>query len=224
MKEDPGFRAVPIVVAWLFAVSVARADEGGGALSFLRDHLEVGTRVFHTELENPSQHYIGSITGLEVEQDYAPVNFFADWYFTRYLGIGWTHEKPTFETDAGEGSDGDFELDTQVVYVTARYPNASRFTPYGAVGAAFVNSDFEPTTSWRSGADAKEFYTDDTTTIALALGCAARVKGNWSADFAVWYIPVDIETTYWLKLEGTRGPYDLSMDHFTFGLGVRYGF
>lgn len=207
-------------------LSAAGAEIWDSVAPYIEDHLEIGTRITMHYLTDAEQDYYGSINELEVDQEFAPLGLFVDYYFLPNIGIGWTRDDMTFSANTeGGGTDGDFELSQNTFSIIGRYPNESRYTPYGGIGLSLVTADFDATSSWSERGAGQSFDPDESTTVALHAGCAVAIQNGWSVDAYLRYLPVDIDVTYYLQRgREVRGPIEFEMNHVTLGVGARYAF
>jgi hypothetical protein len=194
----------------------------------ITNHFELGARMYYFNLRdtvrqgasgprnaNVKINYIGSLWGLEEIQDYVP-RLYAQYAFHPYFGIGATYDHVEARTlDSGDPAkngkrgDGIVEITGPMVYLFARYPNSTRFTPLAEVGGAYYFSDFGEAPEWTDVRPGFRFEVDDTTGYFFALGVDVAITPRWHMDL------------YWRRM---YGPQVDARAYFTTGPKVgRYG-
>jgi opacity protein-like surface antigen len=210
---------------------------------WVKDHLEIGTRVTYFMLHDDRRDYdggnrfFGSINNLDVDQQYLPVKLFVAYKFNPYWGTELTVEQLDVETwsrrpDGDSWTDGTINLLGPIASVFGRYPNATIFTPYAGVGAGYFFADFDANPTWRhSGSIYQDFRVDDALGWIGYVGLMVNLNDRWEIDFLVRYMQMDVEGDHMTSRDDGRSYYTNPRDHFTFpmsntslGLGLRYGF
>jgi len=111
--------------------------------------------------------YLGTIYALDETQQALPLNLYANYFFTQYIGLEVVYESIEAETVATSigystiKSDGDIFLGGPTLNLVGRYPNLTRFTPYLSVGVGYFFGDFDEAAHWALG------YSDPTVYEAL---------------------------------------------------------
>lgn len=171
--------------------------------------------------------FIGSIYKIEADQDYgslkpyvqvdAPVGPID-------LGMGLGYDAFDVATvDSGTG-DGDIELRNWLIYLTAAWPNQTRFKPFGEIGLFASQVDFDPIPSWSAGGR-REFALENENSIYLAGGCDINIYQNWSLNVYARYTDFDIEGLYIFRGDSRAPePFYFTLEHVAYGLGAQYRF
>ena len=206
--------------------------------------LALGTRFLHYSLHETyratynsdgsfDEGFLGTIEGLEEEQDYAPTRLYAQYAFTDYVGIGVSYDKLRVrtithfyewedESTRPLHTDGDFEFQGPIFYALLAYPNESRFTPFGEIGLAYYMAEFQPTEDWGDGGR-RELRTEDAMGFAIAGGCDIALTDNWAVNGYVRYVDVELDVDYYLN-KRYRTSAVFPMSYTAMGLGVSYTF
>jgi len=195
--------------------------------------IEVGTRILYVELLNDSQgpapenSYIGSITGLDADQDYTPARPYIQVMIPRNnykLGVGISYDHMTVATVDDGGGDGDIDMTSLQLYLVAACTSHPYLSPYGEIGLAMYDNSFEPHADW-SDNGTRSMHLDDTTVPYFALGCDVKIDDDWSVDLYLRYVDVDVDGEYIFKPDG-RDPesFTFTLEHLAYGLGVKYVF
>jgi outer membrane protein W len=212
---------------------------------WVKDHLEIGTRVTYFMLHDDHRdfdggnRFFGSINDLDVDQQYLPIKLFVAYKFNPYWGAELMVEQLDVETwsrrpDGASWTDGTINLLGPIASVFGRYPNATIFTPYAGVGVGYFFASFDADPKWHNKNGDNSFLLDmsldDTLGWVGYIGLTARFDENWSVDLLVRYMQMNVDSRELTSIDG--GPYTSpEQDHFTFplsntsvGLGVRYSF
>ena len=222
-------------------VSVEASPSGHPVLRALSGHLELGTRStwfrLHKRTRNGSTFY-GSIDELDAVQDYWPYKVFASYAFCPYGGLDLTWDRVEFDTITRlDGhNDGTVEMRGPILSAFGRYPNQTRFVPYGGAGIAYLFTDFHATSDWRYALRGEhseyygfeqEFDLKETTAWVFYLGVSAALTSHWSADLFIRRMWADIDGTHRRQVFGDlvqESDFSLPADNDAIGLGVRYVF
>jgi outer membrane protein W len=213
-------------------------------------HLQLGTRSAYRALtKKDSGHrggysykgngtYLGTIYGLDEEQNAAPLNFYINYYFNKYIGIEINYDKIEAQTVAVNPStmvdktDGNVTLSGPTLNLLVKYPNSTQFAPYCGIGLGFYSGDFDPDPEWEwssqyDGHAYNHMDVDNVVGVILTAGVEWNFDINWSADLSVQYINADVDATY-------HGYYDdvlyttqtghFPMNNVAFRLGFSYKF
>ena len=199
-------------------------------LELLKDRVSLGFRVEEVKLQNNRDHYIGSINRLEECQNYDP-RLFMDVTLLRYWNIDWNAEitwtQLSLKTITTDGhTDGTLKLLGPVMTLNASYPNNTRFTPYGGLGAVyFCSTDvsegwwhygFDPrreggnaqveaayqrwraqgSPEWPNGGYTRTFKLDRTWGPVYDLGLNVKLYKDFEADLMARYTHAVIDNTY----------------------------
>jgi len=195
--------------------------------------LEVGTRILYVELlddsqgSTPENSFIGSITGLDADQDYTPARPYIQVMIPRNnykLGTGISYDHMTVATVDDGGGDGDIDMTSVQLYLVAACTKHKYLSPYGEIGLAMYDNTFEPHADWSDNGN-RRFNLDDTTVPYFALGCAVKIDTNWAVDLYLRYVDVDVDGEYVFKPDG-REPvsFTFTLEHLAYGVGVKYVF
>lgn len=202
---------------------------------FLRDRLEIGTRILAFSLDKKksgdsatrTNTFLGSIDELEAQQDYAPIYFFLNYNIVPYWGIGISYDTITVKTLDNGGGDGDYKARGPILYTYLRYPNKTRFTPYGEIGLGFYNIGFDALPEWYEGGR-RQFIVDNDIGLVLGAGLDIRVYAGWSLDLYIRHVSLDADTDYYFQDPDRLGSPQIStsvpLSHIAYGLGVKYSF
>ncbi|MBA4388201.1 MAG: hypothetical protein C0404_09485 [Verrucomicrobia bacterium] len=188
--------------------------------------------------EDLSDSFYGSINELKDKQNFLPVKFFADYYFTPYLGIDltWDQAKVTARKIGGH-TDGTFDLKGPIVSIIGRYRNETTCTPYAGIGLAYMLASFDPDYNWQYAIDPEtgaykngdyfnqNFHPDNPFGFVVSAGAAFNVDGNWDVDLYLRYTSVRLNfthKTYWGDEETDAADVRLPLDNVALGIGVRY--
>ncbi|MDD4870173.1 MAG: hypothetical protein PHR77_06400 [Kiritimatiellae bacterium] len=213
---------------------------------FIWGDIKIGTRLTYFRLlKNSSDSFIGTINQLDEDQNYMPIKLFADWFFTPTWGIEITWDTIKARTGTEEGDcDGTFVLKGPMVSLIGRYLNDSPWTPYGGIGLAYFNADFDSATAWRLGYSPNQEWIDagrpsepylgrirtmnlnNPIGIVLNAGCEYKISDRWSADLYLRWTKVDVKAEVLIHENGELWwdiPQEkIPMDNIALGLGIRY--
>jgi len=208
---------------------------GDAADQFIDSHIHLGTRVTWFILDDRQRHvdmsdsFYGSITELRACQDMIPYKLFADVMLNPYVGVEVTWDRIQADTiTRSDGhNDGTLDLKGPMASLLGRYPNASRFTPYGGVGLAWFKADFKEDPLWQRpyGDFEQEFDMDDTWGWIVSLGLSARIWEQWSADLYYRHTGVSVDGVHWHWYhQQPTSSFTFPLSNEALGLGVRYEF
>ena len=189
---------------------------------------EIGTRITHiilledTRGEPFHDSFVGSVTMLKEDQDYLPIKLYVQYRFLPALAAGVSYDRFGAKAVDYGGSDGTSWMSGPLVYLSGRYINDSRFTPYGELGVAFYSGKFENAPGWGSEGN-KHFYLNDSQGFYVAAGCGMSLDDNWSADFYGRYMNLDVDGEYMMNGHHQEDIL-FTMSHVALGLGVKYSF
>lgn len=209
----------------VFAQSPDRPTRQPDEIPWISQRLQLGARIHYYNLKDTRRsgptgvrnnniriNFIGSLWGLDEIQDYVP-RFFIQYAFVPYFGIGATYDHIAAKTldtpveikNYSQG-DGDVEVWGPMLYLFARYPNSTRFTPFAEVGWAYYYAHFDESAEWASVGPGYRFEVDDTEGYFLAAGLDFTLNDHWHAQ------------AYWRRL------YDAKVDaRAYFSTGSRVG-
>ncbi|HMP76026.1 MAG TPA: outer membrane beta-barrel protein [Kiritimatiellia bacterium] len=233
------------VVAFALALScglgMARAQDLAG--------WEIGTRILHIELDEDSRpgtlrpgadpsrqlsydgRFLGTISELDVDQQYLPVRLFAQYFFNKNFGVGISYDEVEAEARDDFASDGTLSIRGPILYGVGRLATKNGFTPFAEVGAGFYFSDFDPNSAWAAkGTFAeKTMDTDDVIALVLGLGCDYAVAQNCSIHlYARAVLNATVDAKAYFPNQGGKlvqnGEGEFPLDYYGFGIGVKYAF
>ncbi|MCX6997474.1 MAG: outer membrane beta-barrel protein [Kiritimatiellaeota bacterium] len=244
-------KALMIALALGLPAGASHAAEAASAMpAWIKDHVEVGTRITYFILQDDHRdfhggnRFWGSINDLDVKQQYLPIKLFVAYKFNPYFGVELTMEQLAVETwsrppnplDGTTGTDGTINLMGPLASVFARYPNATRFTPYAGLGLGYFFASFDYEAVWHHPADFRsydptfyqDFKLDDSLAWLLYAGLAANLNERWSLDFQVRYMKLDVDGVTLTSRGGSpyyeNGEFSFPLSNTSFGLGLRYSF
>ncbi|MGF1529848.1 MAG: hypothetical protein ACFCU4_00620 [Puniceicoccaceae bacterium] len=212
--------------------------------SFIADRLHIGTRILAFSLlesqrgdkregKFPRESFLGSLTNLEEEQNYAPIYFFLQYDIYPWWGFGISYDRREIRTDdwksndGGQGGDGNFISSGPILYTSLQYHNESRYTPYGEIGFALYSNKFEPLASWSEGG-IRQFVVEDDVGFYLAGGVTIEIIKHLSLDLHLRYVNSGIKTEYYfMDIERQRRPQEVStfpIDYIGYGIGIKATF
>ena len=209
---------------------------------FIEDRLSLGLRVSSFNFTNPKKKSYdenGNITGgytrgistynLEERRSYFPTLYLL-YKFSPYvaLQVGWEHiEGRAWTMDyADPHYDGDVTLVGPSFEIQGRYPNDSKFTPYGAFGFAMLFGDFEEESSWYAGGR-RRMGVDNTVGLMVTIGASAEIYENVEIDLSISSMGAYPDAKYWLGPEGENHPraeWEFPASSIITQLGIRYMF
>ncbi len=202
-------RAVLLGTAlWLIMVSTgARAEESGGSpethegflARSVEGRLAIGVRASHAWLEddrrsdalgydnaNRQGNFLGSLWGLDPKQSYVPLPFL-EYRVWSVLGVGVAYDQLRIRTlDWGDeartwtAGDGDLRLRGAQAFVSARFSNRTRFTPYARAGFAYYWCRFLESPGW--AAPGRHFEVEDTRGWLAGAGLRVRLWKGIALD------------------------------------------
>ena len=212
--------------------SMAATDTPAGAVE--QSPWEVGTRITDVMLLQSTKgkefngSFVGTLTKLKEEQDYAPIKAYVQYRFMPSLAVGISYDK--FGAAAWEqasasrlnpGTDGTMWLSGPLAYVSGRYLNDTRFTPYGELGMAYYFVSFDYSSGWGES-NYKYFDLKDTYGLYAAIGCEVKIDDYWSADIYGRLMNVNVNGEFY-----DYGPHEsilFTLSNITLGAGVKYTF
>lgn len=209
--------------------------------------LEIGTRILHVSLDEdyrpghvrpggdpsrPSQYFgtfLGSLTKLEVDQDYAPLRLYLQYFVNEYVGFGLSYDALRVDTRDWYSSDGFVEIAGPLLYAVARKPTESAFTPFAELGLGFYQARYDPNPSWTQRGDVSEraMAVKDPTAFYLAFGVDCEVAEQWSLNLyvrSVFNATVDAEAYYPRQKNKVFERGEFPLDYYGIGIGLKYAF
>ena len=241
--------------ALMFALLMGSTAIGGYAVetvsstpAWIKDHVEVGTRITYFMLRDDHRDFFGgnrfygSINDLDVKQQYLPIKVFVAYKFNPYFGVELSLEQLDVETwsrnpqDGNSWTDGTINLIGPIASVYARYPNATRFTPYAGLGLGYFFADFDYNAAWHHPADVQnydptfyqEFQLDDSLGWLVYGGVTANLTERWALDLQVRYMKLDVDGITLSSRGGSpyyeNGSFTFPMSNTSVGVGIRYSF
>jgi len=227
------------------SAAAAQQDSVLECSSWWTDKLFIGARVYHFELSdtrrsqnnkysnnNIAGNFIGSVWGLDEEQDYFP-RLYVEWAFSPYLHLGLTYDHVRAATvdwandeKSATSTDGDVEVWGPLLYAAGRLPNDTIFTPFLELGWAEYFASFDVNPAWAAVGPGYRFEVDDTSGYFFGLGVDVEFADNWSVNL------------YWRQMSGAdvrarayftptsrigrKGSFP--MDYDIVALGIQHGF
>lgn len=231
-------------------------DAGQQALHFLKGRLEIGLAVSRfsldttdapgTDREIPGNTFLGNVTWIEEAQDSSP-NLLINVMPIPYVGAQLTWGRVEARTWNWNTllSDGTVEGSGPILSLLLRYPNATRFMPYAAIGKTHWDFTFNEDPYWRYGYSSPESYAQagspgrsrnglqriinvsgsDGTVLCFGLGI--RILDCLSADFAYRTTEVETAAEYYRRLGGVselRRTGGFPLEHSSYSGGLKYVF
>jgi len=208
------------------------AQKDSSYYKYVVKRLEVGTRITHLTLLDDTRgtpysgSFVGTVTQLREDQDFAPVKFYIQYKVKPYFGLGLSYDKVAAEAGdwglhgAGTGgSDGTAKLSGPLVYLLGCYPTSTKFTPFCEVGTAFYSASFD-----YSGTLDKAFLLNSAKGFYLAVGCDWDLEEQFSVNVFGRYMHVsDVTGSYYLN-DTKQDNIIFTMSNLTFGLGAKFIF
>ena len=205
--------------------------------TYIVNRLEIGTRITHfTLLDNKKGDsitrigtFFGTVNQLKEDQDYLPAKLFVQYRIIPQFGVGLAYDKFGFDTgDWGMGSgiggsDGKAVLSGPLVYLLGRYPNKTRFTPFGELGIALYSATFDADANWASSND-KRVSLGSTTGYYLAAGCDMQITEQFLIDLYGRYMNVSDVNGEWFLLGNKNGDVVLTPSYLAIGIGAKFLF
>ncbi|HOU20972.1 MAG: hypothetical protein KBC66_05980 [Kiritimatiellae bacterium] len=238
-----GSRTAPETHGFSWQSHAAEREEE--TASWYDGRLELGARIHHFTLKDTRRtgsngrnnnnvriNFIGSVWGLDEIQDYAP-RLYIQYRVIPYVGAGLTYDHVAAKTrDWGNveqtryGTDGDVHLWGPMLYLFARYPNSTRFTPMAEAGWVRYFADFDVNPAWAAIGPGYRFEVDDTDGYYLALALDYAINDHWHAQ-AYWrrLYDAEVDARAYFSPGSRVGRYgSFPMEYEMFGLGMSYGF
>ncbi len=210
---------------------------------FIKDRVQVGTRSAHRILiDDDSGHkgegfgsgtFLGTIYGLDVEQNYFPLQIYGRFFINEFLGLelGYDQYKAKSLIRNSPYTDGDLEISGMTFSLIGFYRNTSKFIPYSGLGLGVFSSDFSAIARWRSsynGARQRKMIVDDVTAIIVSLGVMWEFTDRWNLDLSTKYIGnADVDAVfkgYTGSVLDTVQPGYFPMDSYALQIGLSYNF
>lgn len=254
-ETDPAKATEPVVSA----TGTDDADEFE-PMDLIRDRLELGLRVTYYQLtdgknndpDGDGNYFLGSINELEEEQS-TQLRPYARYFVIPYLGFELSMEEMSLITrkwTSTYDTDGIIKVDGPAFSLVGRYPNESRFTPYGQLGFFLAKGDFDYAEWWHNGfPEYGQAFLDwqamgsppwpnngyqrnidisDETGTFWAGGCSIKLMDHLSLDVQARYMMLDVDAHYTLSFGGVvrddRGYYSFPLDNWAYQMGVKYVF
>lgn len=216
--------------------------------NYIKDHLQIGIRSAYRVLtDDDSGHrggvygsgtYLGTIYGLDEEQNAAPMLINMTYFFNKYLGIELAYDRIEAETAAIdsvtllEKTDGDVILAGPTISLIGQYRNSTNFIPYAGVGFGLYFGSFDADSEWTlsseyNGAAYNHMEIDNVFGLLITAGTKWLLLNNWALDLSVQYVKVDPDATYTGYYYGqkyTTQTGHFPMDNVALRLGVVYNF
>lgn len=213
------------------------------------EHFTLKTRTRdYIDANGERQTFLGSIHHLEERRDQPAVRPVITWMPTKWIGLeaSWDSIRVRTRTLTPDPTDGDFLLTGPMLSGVLRYPNSSPLTPYAGLGWVFYTVDFDHADWWHRGYPSydnwvargeprdyrngkeRRFEPDDTRGMAWSLGCVVDVTKHLAIDVFYRRTSAEVDTHYtiWIndELFDDRDVTVFPLDHYAFGLGIRYRF
>jgi hypothetical protein len=192
--------------------------------------IQGGVRALYTHLmadrkgEPFNDSFIGSIYGLDADQDYLPYRPYVQAVFYPGMGFGMSYDRLRVATVDDGGGDGDVVMDGFYLYLLGEYQNETIFTPYLELGYVFYNNRFDAKDSW-SDNGRREFALEDSGSIYFGGGCDIDITPNWYVGVYARYVNVDVDGSFIFRGDD-RPPEDFvfTMEHMSYGIGAGFRF
>lgn len=195
--------------------------------------ISAGTRFLYVNLLNDTKgtpnnnSFIGSIYKLKADQDYTRLKPYVQAEMPigdMNVGAGISYDSFDVKTaDYGTG-DGDIETRSLLLYMTAAWPNQTRYKPFGEIGFFFSQNNFDPIPSWYADG-LRNFSLDNEQSLYIAGGCDISIRNNWSLNVYARYTDLDVNGIY--KFSGDSRPdepFTFTLEHLAYGFGAQYRF
>jgi outer membrane protein W len=226
----------------------------------LKDRLELGLRMTYYQLtegkdndsDGDGNFFLGSINELEEEQS-SQLRPYARYFFVPCFGFELSWEEMSLITrkyTSTFDTDGIIKVDGPALSLVGRYPNESRFTPYGQAGIFMANGGFQYAKWWHNGfPEYGQAFLDwqamgsppgpnngyqrnidisDETGTFLSGGCSIKLVDHLSLDFQARYMMLDVDAHYTLSFGGVvrddRGISTFPLDNWAYQVGLKYVF
>ncbi len=209
--------------------------------------LEIGTRILHTTLDEPSRRgrvppgadpnrpaqregtFLGSLTDLDVDQEYAPVRLYLQYFFHPNFGAGISYDEIRAETTDALGSDGFVEMSGPLLYVVGRFQTDRGLTPFAELGIGLYNAGYDEDPVWANKGRSNEraMAVEDPTAFYIGLGCDVAINDRWSLNLytrAVFNATVDTDAVYPRRNNRVFQRGEFPLDYYGLGAGVKYAF
>lgn len=229
--------------------------------SYLLNKLEIGTRLTYQNLTDSDSGakggtqgegtYLGTIYALDETQQALPLNLYATYFFTKYIGLEVAYESIEAETVATSigystiKSDGSVTLGGPTLSLVGRYPNQTKFTPYLSVGVGYFFGDFDEADHWALGYSDPTVYAalgspsttydgktrvmnvEDEFGFVMAAGCAYQMTDRLSLDLSLSYTALETDATFTGYVDGVQvleqdGSFPL--DNIALRAGISFSF
>ncbi len=212
---------------------------------FLEDRLSIGIRASHFIFTEPSEKTYdenGNLAGgytwgistydLEERQKYIPYPYVL-YKFTPYVALQIARERIEGRAWTLDRNDphynGNMILSGPSFTLLGRFPNRTRFTPYGGIGFARLDARFQEGGSW-SGGGRRIMRAEDTTGYIYTIGSSVSAEGtslaildNIELDLSVTYMRAESDASYRLLPETSdRADWTWPADTVLVQLGIRY--
>lgn len=268
--ESPLFRAVPLgakafsrpslddgIKRSLVAPASTPFSASDQWREWLGDRLTLGARYTSFTLKDTrhetydaerSSYFLGSINELREDRDSFSVRPFLQAWPLAWLGAELTWDRVAARTITAEDghSDGVFVASGPMLGLAARWPNATRATPYAGVGHCFFDVSFEAEPWWAlaysdeaiwvemgcpdvpRGSRRRVIETNGGSGFFWYVGCALRLYQQWSLDVYYRRVSVETDATFSVRQRGTLITEPLHgvipLGHSAWGVGVSYSF
>lgn len=195
-------------------------------------HLALGVRFMNHWLLSPKkgkpfQHsFIGSINRLDMHNSFLPSPYVRVSAPVGPLAAGLEFSYTRFHISTRDNGGGDGAIDSDAFFLVAlaEIPNASIFTPYAQLGAAYAANEFDPIGSWSSD-NRREFDLDDSVAFVAALGCSCALTDSILLDLYARYMDYDIDGKYIYRGDSRPDtPFTFTTENVSVGLGLSYVF
>lgn len=216
--------------------------------TYIEGHLQLGTRsVYRVLTDGDSGHkggyqgdgtFLGTIYGLEENQNMLPTALTLAYYFNKYLGVQLAYDSISAETRAIdiytglEKTDGDVNLSGPTISLLARYTNSTPVTPYIGVGLGFYSASFDADPNWsynprHEGHVYNHMDVESVVGIHFLAGADWLFYENWALNLTIQYTKADVDAAYDRYYDGELTATQeghFPMDNVAIGLGVSYHF
>ncbi len=233
----------------LFYTGSAVAGIGQSEISkYINGHLVLGTRTAYRSLtDGDSGHkggtygsgtFLGTIYGLDINEDYTPFRLFATYYFNQFFGIELAYDYMEDDSLAmdipytyKEKTDGSIEISGPTLSLIGRYPLYDKLTPFVGFGLGFFSTSFDATPEWATTSSRNRVRTmvvDDPLALLWTAGLSWEFIPHWNADFSFQYMSnMDVDAAFIGYTDGVQDTYQTGhfpLDNWALRLGISYSF
>lgn len=209
--------------------------------------LEIGTRILYVTLDEDTRNgtliptgdpsrptayvnrFLGTINQLDVEQEYAPIRLYLQYFLSEHVGVGVSYDRLEVDTRDESGSDGILKMDGPILYGIARKAFGNGATPFAELGIGIYGTSYDPDPNWQNAGPRgrRVMDTEDPVAFVIGLGVDYNVTETLSLNLyarAVLNATVDAEAYYSKNPGNPFAEGEFPLDYYGFGIGVKYAF